>query len=135
MDKRNIVSELFARTGVKLDEDDPALLLVEINQIMLDQREGNIAKPLDEIARKFHETATAQADDFVRLANETLKKFGIKTNEIKALLASAPGAPPAAATSGNRIWYVVVFLAGLATGLALAAGVTFISPLLRMSGG
>jgi hypothetical protein len=90
MDKRHIVAALFERTGIRLDEDDPALVLVELNHIMLQRAVEKSASRIEEAAQKFSDTAANQSGDFVVLANETLAKFMARTEEIKELLAAAP---------------------------------------------
>ena len=83
MDKRQFIAALVAKTGVKIDADDPAFLLVELNLLMLENSTNIAADNLADKTQKFGEIATRSVDDFVSVANETLSKFMQRTNEIK----------------------------------------------------
>jgi hypothetical protein len=90
MDKRQLIAALVAKTGVKIDADDPAFLLVELNLLMLENSTHKAADNLAEKTQKFGEIATRSIDDFVSVANETLSKFIQRTNEIKSTLDTLP---------------------------------------------
>ena len=42
MDKRKMIAEIAARHGVRLDSDDPAFLLVELNHMMFEEKEAGL---------------------------------------------------------------------------------------------
>jgi hypothetical protein len=141
-EKRQIIAALVERTGVRLDEDDPAIVLVELNRLMLERSANDAAEKLTLVAKQFVDAATAQADDFVAVANEALSKFTIKTNELKqqielvhvppsppATPAAAPVSPSATAVATPQvamkianihIAFAIVLLAGVAVGVGLS---------------
>jgi hypothetical protein len=134
-DKHRIIAALVERTGIRIDEHDPAFALVVLNQIMLADSASDAARQIEAAAGKFSDAATMQADDFVTVANEALAKFKAKTNELKATLdnlaakqpAEVSGVhaqvlkPAAKSTSQARIavWLIVTFIAGTAFGVGL----------------
>ena len=87
MNKRQIIAALVEKTGIKISEDDPAFLLVELNMLMLENRTGEAAKLLEEATKHFNDVTIRNVDDFVAVANETLVRFNDKTREIQAELA------------------------------------------------
>lgn len=122
-DRRRITAALVERTGVRLDENDPALVLVELNRIMLENSASAAAAQIEDAAKLFNNTATAQADAFVGLANETLAKFSARANEIKTLLGGQKKPPTSiqvAKRQPNATWLLVAFLSGLAVGVGLS---------------
>ena len=96
MDKRQLAATLFEKTGVKLTEDDPAFLLVDLNLLVLESERGKAAKDLNQATDQFQAVTTRSIDDFVSVANEALSKFITRTNEIKTALdaVNAQGAVP-----------------------------------------
>jgi hypothetical protein len=149
VEKRQIIAALYEKTGAKIDEDDPAFILIELNRLMLARAADDAADRLLLIAKEFSDTAIAQADSFISVANEALSKFTVKTNELKqqieAVRASQSGqvaasppavavvaapsalppvAPPAAATimkiANIHIAFAIVLLAGVAIGVGLS---------------
>ena len=139
MDKRQLVAALVEKTGVKLDEDDPAFLLVDLNLMILESRMSEAAKQLATATQEFNAVTTRNVDDFVAVANEALSKFMQRTSEMKTTLdamafgkAAVPvvfTAPPAAATHVSEakaqaamLWWLVplVFATGLVVGLSLS---------------
>jgi len=91
-DTRALVASVLEKTGVRLDADDPAFVLVELNRIMLENYASEVAGKIEEAAKKLNTIATAQADGFVAVANETLTKFTARSREIQAMLAELPEA-------------------------------------------
>lgn len=89
MDRRRIIAALVEKTGIKLDEDDPAFLLVELNMLLLEHRTREAARELDSAAEKFSAVAAHNADDFVSVANEALSKFIQRTRELIAAIDTA----------------------------------------------
>ena len=142
MDRRDQIAAMVTRWGIKLDEDDPAFLLVDLNLMVLDDKTSEAAKRLEFVTEKFNTVATRNVDDFVSVANEALSKFIQRTNEIKTTLdamnIAKPAAieqplAPAAATvakptkptqqpRGYAGWSVsVAFIVGVSIGATLAA--------------
>ena len=52
MNKRQIIAALVEKTGIKISEDDPAFLLVELNMLMLENKTGEAAKLLEELTKQ-----------------------------------------------------------------------------------
>lgn len=86
MDRRKLISRIVERTGIKLDPDDPAFLLVELNHLAFEESAGEVAGRIEAAAARFDEITTRNVDNFVSVANEALSKFIQRTNEIKAAL-------------------------------------------------
>lgn len=139
MDKRQLVAALVEKTGVKLDEDDPAFLLVDLNLMVLESRTSEAARHLANATQEFNAVTTRNVDDFVAVANEALSKFMQRTSEIKAALDEmglGKNPPPVVVTApviagtqagamkplAAMLWWLVppVFAAGLVTGLSLS---------------
>jgi hypothetical protein len=140
-DYRKIIAALVEKTGIKIDENDPAFAIVVLNQIMLESSASDAAKSIETAASKFNDAATAQADDFVAVANEALSKFTTKTNELRAailnihqtnptsiapfsaeerarFIAELLAAQPSRGTAA--IVGVLIFLVGLVMGIAIS---------------
>lgn len=128
MERRQALAALVAKTGVKIDEDDPAFLLVELNALLLDARTDEAAKRLAGQTAKLGETMTQGVDDFVAVANEALSKFMQRTNEIKALLESANKAPNKAPAEVKKaeapayLWWLIPSVLGVGIILGLGLG-------------
>ena len=139
MDKRRLIAALVEKTGIKLTEDDPAFLLVDLNLLVLESRTSEAAKQLETATEKFNAVTTRNVDDFVSVANEALSKFMQRTNEIKTALdniaarpaltatVAAPAGASAEVKTGPKttlLWWLLplVFGAGvlLGTGMAFA---------------
>jgi hypothetical protein len=69
MDKAKMIAEIAARHGVRLDKDDPAFLLVDLNMMALEEETGQLSKWKDDVAvligalhdgsKKWEDTASA----------------------------------------------------------------------------
>ena len=88
MNKRQMIAALFEATGIKISEDDPAFLLVELNRLMLDGEVRKAAKELEDVTDKFRDVTIKNVDDFVSVANETLVRFNDKTKELQVAISS-----------------------------------------------
>ncbi|MDM0029145.1 hypothetical protein [Variovorax saccharolyticus] len=86
MDRRKLIAQIVERTGVKLDADDPAFLLVELNHLAMEGTADEVTRRIELAASRFDEVTTRNVDNFVGVANEALAKFIHRTNEIKAVL-------------------------------------------------
>ncbi|HHW4669147.1 MAG TPA: hypothetical protein ACQGQJ_05975 [Xylella fastidiosa subsp. multiplex] len=86
MNKRQLIAAIVEKSGIKLTEDDPAFLLVDLNLMMLEKQTSEAAKQLEAATEKFNAVTTHNVDDFVSVANEALSKFMQRTNEIKSSL-------------------------------------------------
>lgn len=84
MDKRKFIADIVKKTGVKLDEDDPAFLLVELNQLMLEESTSLVTEGIDEATKKLQTVITTNIDDFISVANEAISKFTVSTRELRA---------------------------------------------------
>ena len=140
MNKRQLIAALVEKSGIKLTEDDPAFLLVDLNLLVLESRTSEATKQLEAATEKFNAVTTRNVDDFVSVANEALSKFMQRTNEIKGLLdnlatrpaqaatvaasALAP-APAKTSTRGNLLWWLLplVFAVGVCLGVGMAFAV------------
>ncbi len=139
MDRRQLIAALVEKTGVKLDEDDPAFLLVDLNLMVLETRTSAAAEQLASATRDFNAVTTRNVDDFVAVANEALSKFMQRTHELKtsldAMTTIRQAAPavmtgtPAAAVQVDvtakplaMLWWLLplLFAFGLVTGLCLS---------------
>lgn len=140
MNKRQLIAALVEKSGIKLTEDDPAFLLVDLNLLVLESRTSEAAKQLEAATEKFNAVTTRNVDDFVSVANEALSKFMQRTNEIKssldnlatkpaqAVAVAASASPPAPAKSSTRttlLWWLLplVFASGVLLGVGMAFAV------------
>ena len=133
MDRRKLVAAIVERTGVKLDPDDPAFLLVELNHLMLESEAGKVAGQIELAGDKLNQATTRSLDEFVAVANETVSKFKQQTDQIRIALegmqipaaGQAQIAPHAAtkneASNAHQWWFSpVVFAAGVMVGALLS---------------
>ncbi|MRD49354.1 hypothetical protein GHT07_18925 [Caenimonas koreensis DSM 17982] len=140
MDRRQLIAALVEKTGVKLDEDDPAFLLVDLNLMVLDSRTDAAAEKLAAATRDFNAVTTRNVDDFVAVANEALSKFMQRTAELKSTLdalprgghpapvvATAPAVAVAQVVANKSPASVLLWLVPLvfATGLVVGLGTSF----------
>lgn len=88
MDRNKLIALIVEKTGIKLDPDDPAFVLVELNRISLEEAAEKIAADLSNAANKFERTTTQNVDNFVDVANEALSKFIQKTKELTSTIDS-----------------------------------------------
>ena len=86
MDRTKLIALIVEKTGVKLDQNDPAFVLVELNKAILEDASEKIAANLTDAAKKFEVTTTTNVDNFVDVANEALAKFITKTKELTAAI-------------------------------------------------
>ncbi|MCW5223631.1 hypothetical protein D5041_21360 (plasmid) [Verminephrobacter aporrectodeae subsp. tuberculatae] len=136
MNKRQLIAALVEKSGIKLTEDDPAFLLVDLNLLVLESRTSEAAKQLEAATEKFNNVTTRNVDDFVSVANETLSKFMQRTNEIKTSLDNLSLRQDKVTTAGQTrsmaedkisrtasLWWIlpVVFCSGVLVGV----GITF----------
>ena len=140
MNKRQLIAALVEKSGIKLTEDDPAFLLVDLYLLVLESRTSEAAKQLEAATEKFNAVTTRNVDDFVSVANEALSKFMQRTNEIKSSLDSlatkpvqaptvaASASPPESPKSSPRgalLWWLLplVFALGVLLGVGMAFAV------------
>lgn len=84
MNQKKIIDEIFRTTGVKLEVNDPALLLVAINELATDSIAQKVDTQLTQSTDKFQKVVTTNLDDFIGVANEAISKFTISTRELRA---------------------------------------------------
>lgn len=140
MNKRQLIAALVEKSGIKLTEDDPAFLLVDLNLLVLESRTSEAAKQLEAATEKFNAVTTRNVDDFVSVANEALSKFMQRTNEIKSSLdnlatkpaqaptvaaSASPPAPPKSSPRSALLWWLLplVFALGVLLGVGMAFAV------------
>jgi len=132
MNRRELIGKLYARTGQRIGEDDPAMLLVELADLMLEERTNQAADRLAAETERFGTTSTQAVDDFVAVANEALGKFTAKTGEITRQLDGLKSIPTAHSPAVNPqpskkneppayLWWLipVIFMAALALGISI----------------
>ena len=136
MDRRKLIATIVERVGVKLDHDDPAFILVELNHLALEDSAKKVADQIGQAADKFNDVTTRRIDDFVVVANEALSKFVQKTNELKTTIGALQTSPSAQPTvtletkniptktdkTNQWLWWFVpgAFVAGVTIGALLA---------------
>lgn len=140
MNKRQLIAALVEKSGIKLTEDDPAFLLVDLNLLVLESRTSEAAIQLEAATEKFNAVTTRNVDDFVSVANEALSKFMQRTNEIKSSLdnlaarpapagavaaSASPPAPTKSSPRGTLLWWLLplVFGGGVLVGVGMAFAV------------
>src|SRR5438034_1188503 len=55
LDVKRLVSEVAARNGIRIDEDDPAFCLVTLNQLVLEETVTKAAEEIRAASRDFEE--------------------------------------------------------------------------------
>ncbi len=140
MNKRQLIAALVEKSGIKLTEDDPAFLLVDLNLLVLESRTSEAAIQLEAATEKFNAVTTRNVDDFVSVANEALSKFMQRTNEIKSSLdnlaarpapagavaaSASPPAPTKSSPRGTLLWWLLplAFGGGVLVGVGMAFAV------------
>jgi hypothetical protein len=140
VNKRQLIAALVEKSGIKLTEDDPAFLLVDLNLLVLESRTSEAAIQLEAATEKFNAVTTRNVDDFVSVANEALSKFMQRTNEIKSSLdnlsarpapagavaaSASPPAPTKSSPRGTLLWWLLplVFGGGVLVGVGMAFAV------------
>jgi hypothetical protein len=133
MDKQKLIAEIVQRFDVKLDHDDPAFILVELNRLVLEDSAQKIANQITQAADKLDGLTTRRVDDVISIANETLSKFAQKTNELKKTINSLQ--PPLSSEQpkleqntaidqqiNQRLWWTLpsMFVIGVMIGAGLA---------------
>ncbi|MCD8459807.1 hypothetical protein LPH44_12095 (plasmid) [Xylella taiwanensis] len=138
MNKRQLIAAIVEKSGIKLTEDDPAFLLVDLNLMMLEKQTSEAAKQLEAATERFNAVTTHNVDDFVAVANEALSKFMQRTNEIKssldnlstklaqaATVIAAPSAQEETKTShrSELLWWLLPLIFGV--GVLVGVGMAF----------
>lgn len=137
MDTQSINTELYRRTGRKVDVDDPAFMLVVLNQILLEQQAGEISERVAVVADGFERQTRRSADELIETVNKVssviqgqvtlLEATALKVsvpeliqqkypNEGRQEVSTAHGADSVA---GSWVW-VGFYAAGVITGLCVA---------------
>ena len=111
MDKRRIIGEVAARHGVRLDEDDPALILVTLTELML-----------QEARAEFEATARQATADLLAAAERVQYLAGAASARAAKLASGAKCTQSAAGLPGGKgerlMLSVVVAVSALALFLA-----------------
>lgn len=136
LDRRQIIGALVAKNGIKLDEDDPAFLLVDLNILVLEAERGEAAKQLEAATAQFSEATTRNVDEVVSVTNEVLAQLSERVRELKSALEQRPQvaqqpAPVSVPQEGEKeprsgmLWWLgpVLFCIGLLVGVGLTLAV------------
>lgn len=83
MTKREIIDELYKNTGVKIKEDDPAFILVELNKIALRVSSNELTMQLNEASKQFNSSRIKQLNELIAVSNDAISKLIKHTNEFK----------------------------------------------------
>ena len=86
MDKKKLIQYIFEKHGTHINEDDPILLLVDLNMLLLEQHTNHIAKKLEVSAEKLILESNSFIDNYISVSNESLSKLLLRTNELKEIL-------------------------------------------------
>jgi len=141
MDRNKLAAAIVERGGPRLDPDDPAFILVDLNRMVLEESAFKVAEQIGQAADKFGAITTRNVDDFVSVANEALSKFIHRTNELKSVLDGIKAVPigePARSTPivaappapidpkealGGKLWAIIAgsFLGGVVVGVLITA--------------
>jgi len=123
LDAKHLISEVAARNGIRIDEDDPAFCLVTLNQVIL---EDVTAKVLDEVR--------AATRDFESAVERVHKRAGVVVAEqlqgcldaYRRLTVQEPAHSSSLARSDRIRWCAVGLFSGLLIFLAgVLAGTWF----------
>ncbi len=134
MDLNRVIGEVAARHGVRLDPDDPALVLVTVTELMLQQAQEEFLATARRATAEFVEAAgRAQEQAGAALAESARSAGGAlcgETYRIQAtchasnqLLSSAPSVAARSISFRRAVWAVAtgaaLFLAGILVGRGL----------------
>lgn len=86
MDNEEIVTELFRRTRQKVDPQDPVFLVVELNQIIMEDKANQIAERVSVVADGFERITRRSADEFIDAINNA---SSVLQGQVTALEAAA----------------------------------------------
>ena len=93
VEKRELAAEAMIATGLKIDIDDPAFLLVMLNQFALKVEREKTEKITAELTGKFEQKFHQEIDGFIDVANECLGKFQAATMALIEAIEQAKNAP------------------------------------------
>lgn len=132
MDQGKLIGEIVQRFGVKLDKDDPAFLLVELNRLVLEQAGDDLAGKLGELPgqveaagqRMLAELATRVTKQIDGAEAEAAKRVKGEVDEARKVAAELIGDVAKANRNVNASkWFAVagvvclsVFVAGAGAG-------------------
>jgi hypothetical protein len=125
--KSRLISEIAARLQIRLDEDDPAFVIVELNRMILDQAVRTVFQTMRE--RKFAATGASSPD--LQLAEEIATRVAERVNANLAPTLVAILGPQdkveARTRTPNIAWATILHSAPMiAALLALLFGATWI---------
>jgi hypothetical protein len=80
-DRKGLAAVIFERTGLKIDQDDPVFVLVELNRVVLQQESARAAAAVTAASEAAHARMLATADAWAAQSNEVLARFAFKTEE------------------------------------------------------
>ncbi|MDD2892567.1 MAG: hypothetical protein PHF20_01440 [Halothiobacillaceae bacterium] len=92
MDSQELSAELYRRTRKKIDPNDPAFMLVVLNEILLEQSANDIGERTAIIADGFEHTTRRGTDELIEAINKAsaVIQGQVTTLEAAALKISVP---------------------------------------------
>lgn len=54
MEKADLIAAIAAKHGIRLDADDPAFLIVDLNRLVLEDKANELVRLLEEVTAKAH---------------------------------------------------------------------------------
>jgi hypothetical protein len=93
-DRKGLAAVIFERTGLKIDQDDPVFVLVELNRVVLQQESARAAAAVTAASEAAHARMLATADAWAAQSNEVLARFAFKTEELRRAIEEATGSAP-----------------------------------------
>lgn len=121
LDAKHLISEVAARNGIRIDEDDPAFCLVTLNQVILEDVTAKVVGEIRSATRDFESAVERVHRRAGVLVAEQLKEC----LEAYRRLTVQESAPSSSLARSDRIrWCAVglfsgllIFLAGVLTGM------------------
>lgn len=142
MDPKQLVEEVFAKTRVRIAEDDPVLAVVLLNEALVeglcerlestvraseDRVSAAVLQQVEAARQALAGTVTAGAE---HLAEEARRAAAYLEEVVKSAAAEHVGASAAVAERARRFMWIALTAAGLAIGLL--AGMLAAGPLARL---
>jgi hypothetical protein len=91
-ERRRLAAALLERTGLKVDPDDPAFVLVELNRMVLQEESAKAAEAISVASANANAKLLASADAWASQSNDLLGRFAARTDELRSSLEAAANA-------------------------------------------
>lgn len=108
MDRKRIIGEVAARHGVRLDEDDPAMLLVTLTELMLEQARAD-----------FDETARRATTELIEAGERVQYLAGVASAKAAKVAARQEDTRAATGPASEKGMRLILYLAGVISALVL----------------